>query len=453
MIPDNPTREFPHAVGPEKSVLSTILQDPRDYIPIAVEEGLNADHFYFPGRAELFRFIVGLHTDGIEIELISLVQQLLDNGLLDRVGGPSAIHDIYCYAPSPTYFRQHVQILRDKAILRDIINLGSEAVECAYDSPGEAAEVLADVERKVTAIAARAAGGVPSPSLGGILRESLEGFESRVRGDQDGIGIPTGTILDRHLRGLHPGRVYVFCAYPKGGKSVLASQIIIESAIDGVPAMFITMEMSEREIMDRMIIQAARMPAEAFTSPRDYAERYGAESTTNATVQSVRRSVEKIAVSKLVVRRAGNRDISAITSMVRKAHREKGIKVAAIDFAQLIKCKGKTGVEEVEAVSHAIHGLAQELQIAIILPSQLNADGDTKNGRVFEEDAAAVVNIVQDRNKESSTYNQHRYMLIVADRFYGSGGERVPLILDRERIRFTEGQDETATNSKPSFKR
>jgi replicative DNA helicase len=164
-------------------------------------------------------------------------------------------------------------------------------------------------------------------------------------------------------------------------------------------------------------------------------------------------AASKLAQSKLALVRPANRNLSTICSAVRRAHREIGIKVAAIDFAQLIKAPGKSGVEEVEHISHTIHELAQELEIAIVLPSQLNQDGDTKNGRVIEEDAAAVVSIIQDRNKESETYRMHRHVLIVADRFYGSDGERVPMILDRERIRFVEGRDETAKAQKPNFKR
>jgi replicative DNA helicase len=162
-------------------------------------------------------------------------------------------------------------------------------------------------------------------------------------------------------------------------------------------------------------------------------------------------AIRKLTDSKLVVRRPASRDISSIVSAVRKAHRENGIKVAAIDYAQLIRSRGLAGMAEVEHVSHSIQELAQELAIAIILPSQLNADGDTKNGRVFEEDAAAVVNIVQDRDKNSDTYNQHKHMLIVADRFYSAGGQRVGLVLDRERIRFVEGADETEGDGKATF--
>ena len=106
---------------------------------------------------------------------------------------------------------------------------------------------------------------------------------------------------------------------------------------------------------------------------------------------------------------------------------------------------------EVSEISHALQELAGELGITILVLSQLNADGDTKHGRVIEEDADAVIVIVQDRNKESATYKQHRHILIAKDRHHGSGGARVRLILDRAKLRFIEGDDPT-TENKPTKK-
>ena len=85
---DDPTRALPHALGPEKSLLSSMLQDPKEWIAAALEEGLSPGHFYLPAHAALFEMLVELDAAGQEIELVSLVQRLLDRGQLDRVGGP-----------------------------------------------------------------------------------------------------------------------------------------------------------------------------------------------------------------------------------------------------------------------------------------------------------------------------------------------------------------------------
>ena len=131
-VPDDVTRALPHAVRQEKSLLSTMLQDPQEYIGLAVEERLTAAHFYLPNHSTLFGFLIELFEAGHEVELVSLVQRLLDKGLLERVGGPGYLTELYTYAPSPGHFRHHLQHVKDKFTLRAIIRSSNEAVALAY---------------------------------------------------------------------------------------------------------------------------------------------------------------------------------------------------------------------------------------------------------------------------------------------------------------------------------
>lgn len=255
--------------------------------------------------------------------------------------------------------------------------------------------------------------------------------------------------LDEHLRGAHPGRLWVIGAYPEGGKSVIASQMIVDAARDGTECLFLTLEMSERDLMDRMIIQAARVDAKAYTEPLDYARQHGLNAPAHGILQAIKNAAISIKDTPLRLQRPANRKLGTIIATIRKAAREMKIKVAVVDYLQLIR-GGDHGTKEGEIaeISHALQEVAQDLQISLLVLSQLNADGETKHGRVIEEDADAVIRIVQDRNKESETYKQHRYIMIDKDRHYGSGGTKVPLILNRERIRFIPGEDPIAQATK-----
>ena len=95
---DDVTRALPHAVGPEKSLLSTMLQDPQEYIGKAEEEKLTAEHFYLPQHSTLFGFLRELYSAGVQVELVSLVQRLMASGLLEKCGGPGYLTDLYTYA-------------------------------------------------------------------------------------------------------------------------------------------------------------------------------------------------------------------------------------------------------------------------------------------------------------------------------------------------------------------
>lgn len=453
--PYNILRPFPHAVGPEKSLLSSMLQDPVEFIGRAIEENLTADHFYMPGHQLLFDAIAETFRAGEEIELIALIQKMLDTGKLDRIGGPSAISDLYTYAATPGYFGHHLQLVKEKYILRQLINLSHETTEAAFDAPDEAKELLGDTERKLSAISDSVTGAAPALSLKVIIRDSFERFERRSIGGEETQGIGTITALDQFLRGAHPGRLWVIGAYPEGGKSVMASQIVLDAVLDGHPCLFLSLEMAERDLMDRMIVQASRIEAKAYTEPKTYARENGGEEISTGLMRSIQNAIPKLVNAPLRLQRPANRNLGTILTAIRRAHREMGIKIAVVDYVQLIKgAKADTKEAEVSEVSHALQEIAGDLGITLIALSQLNADGDTKHGRVIEEDADAVINIVQDRNKESETYKQHRHVLIAKDRHYGSGGERVPLVLDRKYIRFVHGMDETnVAAKKPKFTR
>lgn len=451
---DDVLRALPHALGPEKSVLSCILQDPQQFIPLAADEGLTDGHFYLPSHSELFRVIRQRFEEGKEIELVSLVQALLDCGKLDRVGGPSTVSGIHNYAINSAVFKPHLEDVKDKFLLRQMIQMGNTIIAAAYDAPGEAKETLAEADRILTAISAGASIGTPIPTNREVLKECFDRFERRTRGVETTMGIPLLPLIDHYLRGGHPGRMIIVGAYPEGGKSVISSQMLLNAAEDGHAGIYLSLEMPERDIMDRMIVQIARVHAKAFTDPKEYAREHGGDEITMGLMQAITKAAKQIKDLPIRVKRV-DRKLSSIIATLRRAHREYGIKVAVVDYAQRIKGSSSESREmEQTECSNALQTLAGDLGITIIVPSQLNEDGETKHGKVWQEDGDAVLQIVQDRNKESETYKMHRHIVIAKDRHYGSGGTRIPLILDREYIRFVEGRDETdQAAKKPKFHR
>jgi replicative DNA helicase len=448
MTEDPSKSVIPHALGIEKSVLSVILQFPE----VADEAPqLTSEHFHIPAHRILFERVQAIRSQGQQVELVGLVQDLLSSGLLDNCGGPAAIYDIYGYQPSPTSFPAHVARLSEHRAFRAAVRQAErlEAAAMSHD-----AEILAErLTEANTAILDALTDGAPAPAIGSIVEASMAAFEQRVMGADTALGIPLIPELDEHLRGAHPGRLWVIGAYPEGGKSVIASQMIIDAARDGTQCLFLTMEMAERDLMDRMIVQAARCDARAFTEPKDYARDKGMGAPSGELLKAIKRAAMTIRDSPIRLQRPANRKLGTVIASIRKASREMGIKIAAVDYLQLIR-GGDHGTKEgeISEISHALQEVAQDLQITLLVLSQLNADGETKHGRVIEEDADAVIRIVQDRNKESETYKQHRHISIDKDRHYGSGGSKVPLILDRERIRFVYGEDQSQS-SKPKFRR
>jgi len=452
---DDILRPFPHAIGPEKSLLSSMLQDPVEFIGIAIEEGLTTDHFYLPAHSKLFGIMLEFFQAGREIEFVSLTQTLLDRGQLEAIGGPGAMTDIYTYAPNPGQFRQHCETIKGKFVGRKLINLGHTVTESVYDSPESPAEALADASRLLCEAESIWSGSTVILTRKELLRAQAEGYERRIRGEVDSIGLPTYPALDHHIRGLHGGRLYVIGAYPGGGKSTMSSEIVSSLVLAGTSCAYVPLEGNEHDAMTRMVIQSAGVHASAYTDPKKYAQANQGNEITKLVMNKIKRAFAELSKAPLQIRRPKTPTITHIVALIRRLHREDGIKIVVVDYAQRIKATGKHegGDGAAKECSNALQDLAGELNIAIIVPSQLTEDGDTKHGKVWGEDADVVLRIVQDRNKESETYKQHRFMMIDKDRQNGSAGNRVPLIFDPERIKFIEGDDTTATMKKPKFNR
>ena len=141
-------RVLPSAVGAEKSVLSSILQEPAKFLPLAFSLKVTADDFHLPAHQTLLLRIYKLHAEGHEIELVSLIQHLLDHGELDRIGGPAALTDIYTYAAGGEHMKSHVALLRSKRALRLTVQMGNEMIMESYEAPAELADLADTIRRR-----------------------------------------------------------------------------------------------------------------------------------------------------------------------------------------------------------------------------------------------------------------------------------------------------------------
>lgn len=445
----NEVFEMPASAQHEKAVLSVLLNypDKMDEAPF-----LTLDHFYL--HRPWFQIIQSeiSKSKGESVNAPDLILAARKAGIrFEDIGGYPFLSELWTYQPTATAFANHASVLSEFRARRMAVAASSALVEAA--TTGQIDELSEAISRPMLDIADAMTDSSPPKALKSIMEESFARFELRATGKESSIGIPLIPAIDEHLRGAHPGRMWVIASYPEGGKSVMVSQMILDAVTDGHACLLLSLEMAERDMMDRLIVQAARIDARAFTEPGAYAAENGGEAISKGLITSIRRVTPIIAKAPLRLQRPSNRKLPTIIASIRKAHREMGIKIAAVDYLQLIKGSASDNREgEISEISHAIQEVAQDLGITVIVLSQLNAEGDTKHGRVIEEDADAVICIVQDRKKDSETYKQHRHVLIAKDRHYGSGGTRVKLILDRSKIRFVYGEDATSQTSSKNVK-
>lgn len=373
---DDVTRAFPNSVGPEKSLLSTMLQDPTEYIGLALELGLTAAHFYEPGRSLLFGFMLELQEGGVEIELVSLVQRLLDRGLLDRVGGPAALTDYYTYAPSPGHFRHHLQHVKDKFALRSLLNFCEETKEACYDSPDEVQELLEESERKIMAIRDVDVSEKPQ-TVRQAVSVVIDKFQAELRHDPKAKGIPTGfEEFDRVTNGLCAPDMIIVGARPSVGKTSFMMNIVEHVCIDqGRPTLVFSAEMSTEMLIKRLVMARAKFAISQLS--RGY-------TPTKGDLQRIQRASLEVADAELHIDDKSGPTISYIRAKARRMKREHDIGLICIDYLGLIKSMSKQSQfsreREISEISAGVKGLAKDLGIPVILLAQLNREVEKRSG-------------------------------------------------------------------------
>lgn len=368
---------MPHALGPEKSLLSSMLQYPSEMIPRGVELGITANHFYLPAHSTLFLEILEIHEAGHEIELVSLIQRLVDRGNLDNVGGPAAITDIYSYAPSIGSFDYHFKLVEEKFILRSIITFSNEAVQSAYDAPSEVDEMLDTLEGRFLSI--RDNRGMPDGQTTlDVVTAIVAAVNAAQKGDKALPGISTGfPDIDKTGADLQPGEVFVVAARPGVGKTSFMMNIVEHLAVDlNLPVGVFSVEMPTEQIVKRTICSRAGVSwlaiEKGYKMDEEEKSAFG-------------KAAREIANSPLNIDDTAAIKIGQLRAKARRWHRKRPLSLLAVDYVQLVKSTSRQAQgsreREVSEVSAGIKALAKELNIPIILLAQLNRAGENRAGK------------------------------------------------------------------------
>lgn len=439
MIHIDPTTPWPHSPGHEKDVIAAIVNYPERFDE---HPNLTPAHFHLPDMRTMFELIVemrethGTHYGGFDFTTMFEIAN--QRGLLNRMGGAGTVIGMMNRPTPPEATPVHVEKLNQYLARRMALDAALALAKAAVESE-DPQEMLEAASAPMTAIHEAVSAARPPMTQAQVLDASFTGYMERLKGIQTPMGIPTIWEIDQLIRGLHPGRVIVIGAYPGGGKSVISSQIITDIAISGVPVLEVNYEMKEHDSMDRKIIQHSRVPSMAFMDPIGYAKENDCEPIDKGVMQKIKLTAAELKNCPMRIVKPANTQLRTLIATIRKAHREMGAKVVAIDYLQKVRAKSTSREDEITQVSNAIFDVAGELGLSVLLLSQLNADGDTKHGVVAIEDCDAYIIINQERDKKADNYGQHYDCTLVKDRFCGNGGRSIPLIFDSNRVAFVHG--------------
>lgn len=387
----------PQAVDIEEAVLGAIIIE-ETYHQVAFEL-LDVYDFYKTTHQSIFSSVKSLHDKGEVIDLLTVVNQLRKDGMLEEVGGAYYITTLTNKVSSAANIEYWCRILNEKKIRRQIIEISSQYITSAYSDTSDtlelSANLLNDIEKITNSFSKH-----KDKSLEQIQIEHYEEVKKRVelreRGEFSGIKTPL-KILTFTTRGWQPTDLIMLAARPSMGKTAFAIECIIAACLAGKKVVFFSLEMSEKQIMDRIYMNVSELSKEEI--------KYGEMS--ELSFKKYHTSFADISKWNLVIDDKSGIDTSYIKTKLKKIG---NVDMVVIDYLQIMSLKGKPNSSKNDDISDTtgkLKGIAKEFNIPVICLSQLSREcekrtnkrpqlSDLRDGGSIEQDADLVMFLYRD---------------------------------------------------------
>lgn len=382
----------------EKAVLSSMMIHERLYRQ-GIANGIDDDCFWKQTNKIIFDCLKTLKRDeNGEIDLVTFVPYLNDVGLLDRVGGPSAVTDVFGYNQTGSGWANWCDSLREMKARRLAITASTRLSEAS-----DSGEAIVTAKNALEALTRAVSGQKRSIGSKQAASEFIEQFHHNHTAGAI-PGFPTGIeCLDQICGGMRPGEFWVIGGKPSRGKSVLMLQIASAFIDRGDPVSVFSLEMMAHEVVGRLVSTGGRIDYGSITQPR---------TANKMQLEQIKRGITSLSTAPLWIDATSNQSIDTI---VAEAERIKdangGLSLVVVDYLQLIRgnrSKNESREEEIARVSGALKQLAKHLKCPVLSATQLNEQNQTRESRAIEQDADALLFICDDGIKIGKLRNGQR---------------------------------------------
>ena len=390
-------RTPPQDLIAEQGVLGGMLLS-KDAIADVVEIIRDRD-FYRPAHELIYDAIVDLYGRGEPVDPVTVSAELTKRGDIARAGGAPYLHTLISSVPTAANAGYYAKIVRERAILRRLVEAGTKIVQLGYTSEGEVDDAVDQAQAEVYSVTERRA-NEDYVQLSTLLPAALDEIEKISQG-VIGEGVKTGFIeLDKLTNGLHPGNMIVLAARPAVGKSTLGLDIARYASIHkGNTSVIFSLEMSKSEITMRMLSAEARV---ALNNIR-------AGTLNDEEWARLARRMGEISEAPLFIDDSPNLSLMEIRAKARRLKQRHDLKLIVIDYLQLMTSgkRVENRQQEVSEFSRQLKLLAKELNVPIVAISQLNRSpeqrsdkkpmlSDLRESGSIEQDADVVILLHRD---------------------------------------------------------
>ncbi len=400
----------PHSIEAEQSVLGGLMLSSEAWAQVA--DKLTEEDFYRHDHRLIFRAIGQLAEDNQPCDAVTLGDWFQNNGLSEQVGGSGYVIELATTTPSAANIVAYTEIVREKAILRRLIEAGTKLVNDAFLPEGRSSrEVLEEAEKSVFRIAEAGARGNNGPkAVNTAVTEAVRLLTERYQNKNAITGLPTGFLdFDEMTAGLQPSDLVIVAARPAMGKTSLALNMAEHASLKtGKAVAVFSMEMSASQLAFRLISSLGRIDQSHLKTGQLEDEDW----------PRVTSAVSLLTQTRIFIDDTPGLSPGDLRSRARRLAREHGgLGLIVIDYLQLMQVPGnkENRATEISEISRSLKALAKELNVPVIALSQLNRSlesrtdkrpvmADLRESGAIEQDADMIVFIYRDEyyNKENS---------------------------------------------------
>ena len=352
----------PHSLEAERAVLGSILLE-KDSLPRAVEV-LRPVDFYKEGHRKIFNSMIALFERSEPVDLLTLREELRRRGELEEVGGDAALATMVEEAATAAHLLTYAGIVREKALLRELIRISSEIIAQSYEARENVDVLLDEAERLIFRLSEQRLQGT-AVSVRSILKQTFEYIERLYERKEHITGLPTGiTKLDRMTSGLQPSEFVIIAGRPSMGKTSFALNIARHAAIEIERSVLIlSLEMSKEQLTQRLLCAEAKVDSHrirtGYLEPRDWPK------LTNAA--------GRLAEAPIFIDDQPALSVLEARAKARRVMHEHGLDLVIVDYLQLMRGRNaENRQQEISEISRSLKALAKELRVPVVALSQLS---------------------------------------------------------------------------------
>lgn len=418
----------PHSVDAEQAVLGGVLIDNGAWDRIA--DVVTAAHFYRSDHRAVFGAVASLCDEGRPCDAVTVAERLDRDGLLDSSGGLAYLADLAQNTPNAANIVAYAEIVRERAVLRDLVRTSAEIAESAFRPQGRAArELLDDAERRILEIAERGgAGRRESVPIKHVLSGVMERIDELSRRDNPITGVPSGfKDLDAMTAGLQRGDLVIVAGRPSMGKTAFAMNIVEEAAIQGrLSVAVFSMEMPAEQLAMRMLSSLGRIDQQKVRTGRLDPEDWPRLTSPLAMLND----------TNIFIVDDSTLNPTELRARCRRLKREQELDLVVIDYLQLMYVPGtsENRATEISEISRSLKALAREMKVPVVACSQLNRSlelrgnkrpvmSDLRESGAIEQDADLILFIYRDEVYDEESKDKGKAEIIIGKQRNGPIGK------------------------------